>query len=165
MWARQVLQLTTNADIAPALATPARADVLAGFEASYGASPIGATVVRCRGQMLQIDSATGDIIHTRLTMYVGDNNDVQRGPNANDNSFDQLSENRDFFFFEPFIFGTTGGTVGTDQLGRSLDVRSSRKLEELNQTLVLDYSAAGVNNPAIVPVIMNLDISLLLMLP
>lgn len=122
-------------------------------------------MVRIRGQALHIDPAAGDIIHSRLTVYVGDNNDVQRGPNANDNSFDSLSENRDYFVFEPFIAGTTGGTIGTDQLGRAIDVRSSRKLEELNQTLVIDWSTVGVQNPANVTSIVHVDLSILLMLP
>lgn len=114
----------------------------------------------------------------RATAYVGNNNEIQRGPNANDNSFDNLSENKDYFIFEPFhtaFVPDQGGTdvtpglfpfQGTPLEARMIDVKSSRKIEELNQTVILDVSGESANNidaGAIVGFVF--DLSLLLALP
>lgn len=92
---------------------------------------------------------------------------MARGPNANDNAFDALSEGKDYFFFEPFFLNAPDHvqTNGTVQYVRMIDIRSSRKIEELNQTLVLDVSAAGVANAAAENIGFAVDLSFLLMLP
>lgn len=101
-------------------------------------------------------------------MYVGNNNEVTRGPNANDNAFDNLSQNKDYFLFEPFLVDNSNvdaQTGGTDTYSRIIDVKSSRKIEELNQTVILDASAMSPNAVDAGSLAFNFDLSLLLMLP
>lgn len=171
VWVRAHDSLTVAAAIAPALAVPTRVDLLSAFEASLGASPIGATVVRTRGYMAvsDTDPVANAVIAFRATAYVGNNNEVQRGPDTNDNSFDQLSENKDYFLFEPFLLDASGTsttyTGGSDPVSRMVDIKSSRKIEELNQTLILDVSADSPNLAATSNTAFHFDLSLLLMLP
>lgn len=160
---------TAVASIAPALAAPTRFDPLQSFEDSLGASLVGSTIVRTRGYITIFngDQAAGDVFSLRVTAYIGNNNEVQRGPNANDNAFDELSEGKDYFLFEPFVSLDLAQVQvhGTDPMTRMIDVKSSRKIEELNQTVVLDVSAGGVANPAVENIGFALDLSMLLMLP
>lgn len=170
VWVRAHDSLTVAAAIAPALAAPTRVDLLSAFEASLGASPIGATVVRTRGYMTvtDVDPVANAVIAFRATAYVGNNNEVERGPDSNDNSFDQLSENKDYFLFEPFIFPETESVAqwgGGDPTTRMIDVKSSRKIEELNQTIILDVSADSPNLAQTSNTGFHFDLSLLLMLP
>lgn len=146
IWARNAFEAQVNFDAPPALAAPTRVDILNRVEASIGASLVGATVMRTRGLLLPIAQDATENAVVRATMYVGDNNDVDRGPNANDNSYDGLSENRDFFFFEPFIVlnGTFPQADGNPGAGRLIDVKSRRKVEEVNQTVIFDLSASGL---------------------
>lgn len=169
VWARRTVSGTVVADAAPSVEQPIRLDFLDLFEQSLGASTIGATVVRTRGVFAVGTAGANDaIINIRLTAYVGDNNDVQRGPNANDNSFDLLSQNRDFFIFEPFlVVGDAFFTdiAPSDPTSRMIDVKSSRKIEELNQTVVMDISAFSPDATTAQAVTFHGDLSMLLMLP
>lgn len=171
IWARNSFEVVLNAAVPPALAAPSRVDLLARVEASIGASLVGSTVVRTRGILVPFSFGTSDAIAWRVTAYVGDNNDIARAPNANDNAFDQLSENRDFFLFEPGMVPANAAAAstaefvsGTDPMARIIDVRSSRKLEEVNQTVILDFSAAGLGVGA-EAFQMYVDLSTLVMLP
>lgn len=114
-----------------------------------------------------VDPVANAVIAFRATVYVGNNNEVQRGPDANDNTFDDLSENKDFFLFEPFLLPerTAVETHGTDTIARMIDVKSSRKIEELNQTLILDVSADSPNLASTSNTGFHYDLSMLLMLP
>lgn len=169
VWARSPFAGTVVAEIGPGTDPPTRVDALAVFEASFGASPIGSTIVRTRGSFaVSSAGANTDIIHVRLTAYIGNNNEVTRAPDANDNSFDQLSMNRDYFMFEPFT--VVGDAQEPDFSGSSLssrliDVKSSRKIEELNQTVIMDVSAFSPAAPAPVALTFVGDFSFLLMLP
>ena len=171
VWVRAHDTLSVAAAIAPALAVPTRVDLLSAFEASLGASPIGATVVRTRGymQVSDVDPIANANIAFRACAYVGNNNEVQRGPDANDNAFDDLSENKDYFLFEPFFLAPTDADSvavnGTDPASRMIDVKSSRKIEELNQTIILDVSADSSNLAVTSNTAFAFDLSLLLMLP
>jgi len=154
---------------APALREPARLDGLLNFEQSLGASTVGVTVRRTRGYFVcyDTDQDAAAIEQVRFTAYVGDNNDIDRGANANDNSYDDLSENRDFYLFEPFILPpvsvSNAGLEATQ--GRVIDNRSSRKIEELNQTIIYDVSAFSPNSAAEGTLGFSFDLSMLLALP
>lgn len=135
---------------------------------------MGITVKRIRGYFCAFDTSRtlGNIEQLRFTAYVGDNNDIDRGVNVNDSSFDQLSENRDFFLYEPFLIApvATGTTVSTSEaphelIGRRIDNRSSRKIEELNETLIFDVSAFSPNAGTADTVGFTFDLSILLALP
>lgn len=178
VWARSRGTLSVPLAIPPALDAPARLDLLLEFEQSLGSSVVGTTLVRTRGYMGCFDTdALAENIDARIraTCYIGNNNEIQRGPNANDNAFDNLSENKDYFLFEPFSPAkrtTAGDTVGLHPYAggplesRMIDVKSSRKIEELNQTVILDVSAESTNNNAENSIIaFNFDLSLLLALP
>lgn len=170
MWARINGAVTVAVAIAPALAAPTRFDALLEFEQSLGSSTVGATIVRTRGYFSWADTGRVENVITqcRATMYVGNNNEVTRGPNANDNAFDDLSANKDFFLFEPHLIDAPEAdtqTGGDDTHGRLIDVKSSRKIEELNQTVILDFSAQTPNGVAVANVGCVFDLSMLLMFP
>ncbi len=170
VWARISGSQAVAVAAAPALAAPTRTDALLEFEQSLGASTVGATVVRTRGyiSLSDPDRVAAVIAAARVTMYVGNNNEVTRGPNANDNAFDNLSQNKDYFLFEPFLVDNSNvdaQTGGTDTYSRIIDVKSSRKIEELNQTVILDASAMSPNAVDAGSLAFNFDLSLLLMLP
>lgn len=169
VWARTPFSGQVTAAAAPATAAPTSIDALSVFETSLGASPIGATVVRTRG-VFQVSSAGAntEVIQVRLTAHIADNNYIDRGPNANDNAFDQLSMNRDFFIYEPFLVvgdNQTPDFAGSDSTSRLIDVKSSRKIEELNQTMVLEVHAFQPAGTEVVALSFTGDFSMLLMLP
>lgn len=164
MWARDQASVNVTAAVAPALAAPTRIDFLQDFVTAYGASIIGTTVVRVRGLVVANSGADGNNATIRMCGYIGDANDIVRGPNANDNAFDSNSVGKDYFLFEPFfcpdtaVFGLTGG----DGTVRLIDVKAQRKLEEVSQRLVIDVSAAA---SVATTVNFGYDLSVLLMLP
>lgn len=102
----------------------------------------------------------------RAGLYIGDANDIVRGPNANDNAFDTNSVGKDYFGFEPFFApgsqASDNVVSGSDPVARMIDIRAMRKLEEVSQRLVLDISStsAVVQTSAF-----SADLSVLIMLP
>lgn len=103
-----------------------------------------------------------------VTAYIGDNNDVARGTNPEDSAFSPLSENRDYFMWEPFFFEGDPNSLtragGSDAVARVIDVKASRKIEEVNQAAILDVSAQAVVSGVSVPGI-YVNLSTLVMLP
>lgn len=171
VWARIVASGAAPFGAAPALEEPARLDGLLNFEQSLGASTVGVTVRRTRGYFVcyDTDQDPAAIEQVRFTAYVGDNNDIDDPANNNDNSFDSLSENRDFYLFEPFVLpppaDVNAGRGLSDTQGRLIDNRSSRKIEELNQTIVYDISGFSPNSAAAGTFGFTFDLSMLLALP
>lgn len=166
IWARLQQTVTVPTVASPALAAPARIDVLAPFVAAYGASLIGTTAVRIRGIMAPsaLQAAQASIT---AAAYIGDANDIVRGPNANDNYYDSNSRGKDYFLVEPFIAPVSGSAAqahltGTDIVGRVIDVKAQRKLDEVSQRVILDVSgfSAAVSNQ-----VFTVDLSMLVMLP
>lgn len=157
--------MTLSSVALPAFSAPARVDVLAQFVNSYGAALIGCTIVRMRG----IINATGiGTVAQSVTAaaFIGDSNDVTRGSNANDNFYDSQSRGKDYFLVEPFFLPATTSDVRLspgDAQQRVIDVRAMRKLDEVSQRVILDFSpisGALQNNNT-----MNFDLSMLIMLP
>jgi len=166
VWARQTASVGVVTAVAPAFAAPTRVDVLDEFVQAYGASMIGATIIRVRGIMIGSQAAQAAVAQVVATMYIGDANDVVRGPNANDNFFDSNSTGKDYFLVEPFFCPSSAAISqtyqGNDVSGRVIDVRAMRKLEEVSQRLILDVSgqsAAVSNQPFFC------QLSILIMLP
>lgn len=144
----------------PVLLAPVRFDALGQFEASLGASVIGTTVVRTRGYIACGPSAA-EAVAIRATAYVGEDADFPVG--VNDNAFGELAQNRDYFLYEPFVVTPTETAASTDVSKRLIDVKSSRKIEELNQTIFLELS--GLTETATDQSLVQVDLSMLLMLP
>lgn len=165
VWARQAGSVTVATAAAPATAAPTRVDLLAPFVAELGAAPIGCTITRVRG-IMGVDTITATTAQLTAVMYIGDGNDIARGPNANDNFYDDSSAHKDYFLVEPFLAPSTAATDlhlhGNDVVARIIDSKSSRKLEEVSQRLVLDISGNAV---AVSTQVFFFDLSVLVMLP
>lgn len=148
--------------------TPIVADALGPFKAVLAANPVGLTVTRVRG-IIAVPTATttGNLAAMRFTLHVGDPRDVT-APVADDNPWTDQAQNDDYMMFEPFLdyqssAGPAGNVLASSDVGsRMIDVRSSRKLQELNQTLLFK---AGGNSSVATTVTWWVDLSLLLMLP
>lgn len=106
---------------------------LASFETDYGANLIGSTVIRIRGLIgASPNVSTGP---SQLVLGVRVNSDATvalgNGP------FDQ--PHLDWMGWEPFIFrfgGITGNEMNRDDaVSRQVDIKSQRKLEEINEQL------------------------------
>lgn len=165
IWARGQFGVTLSSVALPAFSAPARIDALAPFVAAYGASLIGCTVARVRG-ICNYTGINAAAQGCTVTAFIGDSNDIIRGPNANDNYYDSNSRGKDYFLVEPFVGPSTASDVRlspTDLQGRVIDVRAMRKLDEVSQRLIIDVSpisSALSNNNTF-----SLDLSILLMLP
>ncbi len=118
-----------------------------------GADLVGATIVRVRGLVSVHTAVTtnvggallGGIIQTDVSTAVDPANE---GPNAKPFA--------DWFLWEPFYEFAHQGGVGTE---RMLDVKSSRRVEELDEEAFL-YIAAPPSNTGDVNVVANLSIGL-----
>lgn len=117
------------------------------FEAAYGAQLIGCTIMRVRGLFVTQTEVNGHLAISRLTLHVGPQEDLSRPLLPQDNAYDPASQELDYMMVEPFvspIFDTQttvqipGNAPATQRI---IDVRARRKLEELNQSLLLRYSA------------------------
>lgn len=166
VWARRQASIGIVTAVALALAAPTRVDVLSEFVTAYGAALVGSTVVRVRGYMIGSQAAQAAVANVTACMYIGDANDVVRGPNANDNYYDSNSRFKDYFLVEPLFCPNTAAAVqpiqGSDVSSRLIDVRAMRKLEEVSQRLIMDvsgFSAAVSTQPFVA------DLSILIMLP
>lgn len=160
MWARSNANTTFSAG-APFV--PFQADLLTNFAARYGADPLGVTITRIRGIMGMYVGPPGTAIQLgRVGIRVGAEGEVastEFNPSTNGEYLDWMS-------FEPFYVipaGTATDSVeGTNVCARVVDVKSSRKLEELDQSLFL---YAGITGATIQAVTLFYDLSIGLMLP
>lgn len=121
-------------------------DMLSQFETDYGAQLIGCTVVRVRGIMWATSTGgTGTTNTARMAMRVATGQGLVLGspiPVAADLYQD---ENADWMLWEPFanVIGPSG-QYPTNLLGRVVDVKSSRKIGELGERLIMLFTP----NPA-----------------
>lgn len=153
VWARTSTE-TTFATAAPF--TPFQADLLAGFVARYGADPVGCTVARIRGY-LQVTSTV-----TLTPVVVGIRTGTEGEVAATDFNPMAAGEYNDWMAYEPLLAGLAAREPFGDVGARMVDIKSMRKLEELDETLFLyagtDLAAAGT-------VQLAFNLSVLLMLP
>lgn len=164
VWARATAPpFLITAEANSVASVPSRFDILSQFEASLGASTVGVTVVRTRGLIAVTQPPEAQSVFGRFTMHVDEDADFN-GVSANDSAFAEVAQNRDYFMYEPFFAGPSETASSTDLSKRLVDVKSSRKVDELNQTVFLDVSVttAGIATETLE---LYFDLSLLLMLP
>lgn len=146
VWARASGTLSPAAAVGgvPPFAPPVATDLLAPFEAAYGASLIGCTIVRIRGAIQMIDTPAADT-RVRVTVNVGSATEVARAQLASDNAYDASTAALDYMVHEPFILpNSSSGLDSGDPLGRMIDVKSMRKIEEMGDALILRASASSL---------------------
>lgn len=134
---------------------PFQLDLMTGFNARYGADLVGFSVVRTRG-IIRCDS---DVVGTPVVVAarVGAEGEVastEYNPMTN-------GEYLDWFLYEPFLCSGTG-VDDSDVTARVIDVKSARKLDELDQTVFL---YAGSDTAAAATVNLRFNLSMLLMQP
>jgi len=125
-------------------------DLLSQFETDYGAQLIGCTVVRIRGIVFATTAQEGaGADHFRMAARVesGRGLDLTAALPAAAGPFD--GENADWMLWQPFFqVRPLAGTIDGDLVGRVIDVRASRKLEELDERLVM-FVAPNPAAPAV----------------
>jgi len=146
VWARSRFNQTFTV---PAFAgdnfgVPVQVDLLDPFRIQLGASPIGCTIVRTRGILAVQKPSAVAAVSLLLTAHVTDTDDATRAMTDADNAFSARAFGNDYYLYEPFVTVRldAGGTTpdpswGTNVCARLIDVKSSRKVEELNQTVVM----------------------------
>lgn len=153
VWARTSTE-TTFASAAPF--TPFQADLLAGFVARYGADPVGCTIARIRGYV----QCTSTVTLTPLVVAIRTGTEGEVA--ATDFNPMTAGEYNDWMAYEPMLAGLAAREPFGDVGARMIDVKSMRKLQELDETLFLyagtDLAAAGT-------VQLAFNLSVLLMLP
>lgn len=125
VWARNIV----STPIVAPVATGIQVNLLGQFEAEYGANLIGATVVRVRGAIFAAPAVAGPSACVFATR-VSNDADATAGGGPIDSPY------ADWSMWEPFVFNDAGvadQTGDSDLLGRIVDVRSMRKLEEINE--------------------------------
>lgn len=163
VWARSFGQFNVAAGTGNQV--PNVADLLANFEAIYGAQLIGTTIMRVRGIMGVIPTsaypAAGQSF-IRATINVDDAGYTQQ---TTDSAFSTTGTYKDYMLFEPFfVTGSSAPSgVSTDLQQRVIDVRSRRKLDELNQSLYLQWHPS--HSVAASTTVATWDLSLLVALP
>lgn len=117
-------------------------DLLAPFEAEYGADLLGATVMRIRG------SIKGDQSTTWAARIMTQSTFASLVSGVNGPRFDVHA---DWFWFQPYFTAVTQGE--TPQM--EVDNKAARKLDELGQSLLL---AVSNESSAIATVSYNLSV-------
>lgn len=119
MWAR-----TVQTQLVPAGAPDGfQANLLADFEASYGADMLGITVMRIRGEFITTNAPAIWGIRVFSEPTLADLDDAQ-GPVS--------SPHLDWMMYHP-----TSLLPATPELRTVVDVRAMRKIDELGQGLLL----------------------------
>lgn len=121
-------------------------DLLSQFETLYGAQLIGCTVVRIRGTMWATSTGgTGTTNTARIGVRVESGTGLDLSAPLPVASGPYTDDSADWMLWEPFT-NTIGpsGQYPTTLIGRTIDVRSSRKMEELGQRLIAVFAP----NPA-----------------
>jgi len=147
VWARQNLNqtLTIPASAGDSFGVPASVDALDRFRIQLGASPVGCTLVRTRGIIACTTPTVASAVNLLVTMHVSDTGEVQSGPDQADNAFSARAMDKDYFVYEPFtvINPVANNQFWGDVSGRVIDVKSARKVEELNQTVQILLSGSS----------------------
>lgn len=139
VWAR----VSESGSLAPD--TVDRDNLLETFETQYGAQLIGCTVVRIRGIIYTSSSNTGQLMVAAAV--------VESEPPAPDTPVNAEGPTQrpfaDYMLYEPFI--TSGAASGpqSDTSARMIDVKSARKVEELDERLSLYLQTPSGNAVAV----------------
>lgn len=102
---------------------------------------MGCTIVRIRGAIQVIDLPAADT-RLRVTVHVGSATEAARAQVASDNAYDASTAALDYMVHEPFVLpNVASGLDSGDPVGRVIDVRSMRRIEEIGDALILRCSA------------------------
>jgi hypothetical protein len=119
-------------------------NLLDQFETAYGANLLGATVTRIRGVVVAGNNiapvATGQLL---LSARVGVSSEVSA-----DNNDGITQPYADWMLWEPFVFQNlpaSGQTADSWALSRTIDVKSQRRLDELNDELQMWIAASSTS--------------------
>lgn len=145
------------------------ADLLEQFQTEYGAQLLGSTVVRIRGYVVPV-ATTAQTLPTPLTgdwgVIVESDNDLADPADITKAPLSRPHD--DWLAWQPFWFGggftgppTGAGASNPNADAFSVDIKSSRKIEELSQGLHIWYSYVG--NTGVVD--LHYDLSIGLKLP
>lgn len=151
VWAR-----TASRGIIPAGPNVNQLALLGEFETRYGASLIGATVMRVRGEILigrTTDVALDAIVvgGIRVVTQTTDPADIEGEGPLVDPEADWMA------VFPVILQRALGSTVDSGIHRIAVDVKSARRLEELQQKLYMFWSQDGTNS---VDIIAHLSIGL-----
>jgi len=106
-------------------------DPLSSFATDYGANLVGATVIRVRGWTSASPNVSTGPSSMVLAATVGNDAEVAVGGGPIDQPY------RDWAMYEPYLFRFAGITTvdvpSRMGLGRAIDVKSMRKVEEINE--------------------------------
>lgn len=141
VWARigGGYQFTTGAPF-----NAAAVDLLTSFQARYGADPVGCTLMRIRGL---ITATHGSAAGVELVAAARVGNDYEASLTTTEQNPLTNGLTNDWFMYEPFVAGTGAGSgslywAGSDVAARLIDVKARRKLEELDQTLIMNIGSS-----------------------
>ena len=120
-------------------------DLLQQFQQEYGAQLLGATVVRIRGFILPFMTETFAGTVSGTSGIIVDSNDADfevGGPNDGNNNTPLVRDHDDWLAWLPWAF-TSQATTGYIDVATwnqtaspwAVDIKSSRKIEELGETL------------------------------
>lgn len=155
VWARNSIETTITTGGGN---VPHQNDLLSGFNTRYGADAVGLTIVRIRGIIGVSGTVAG--LPAVLAVRTGTEGEVAAA------AFNPMTdgEYNDWMMYEPFIAfpDNANATASTDITARVIDVKSMRKLDELDQTLFL---YAGSDTATASTVTLRYNLSVLLMLP
>lgn len=167
VWARSFGTLGFSADPAT---TFIGADLLGNFQSEYGAQLLGATVVRVRG-FIAPGIATAGADSAGYAATVGMIVDKDRDPatgyilQGNEDLAVEQREHDDWMAYLPFTVQNpsdvrTDITWNTMASPYAVDIKSSRKIEELGQTLQLWTSTPPADNPDLPGIGFHLSVGL-----
>jgi len=119
-------------------------DLLAEFEINYGAQLIGCTVARVRGKI----TARPQVATTPANPFLIFGALVMNEEGAGVDVYPISEPHADWMFYEPcFVLNrdvSTAGDFSTSQVHCEVDIKSMRKIEELNQSLLLRAQSPDV---------------------
>lgn len=136
--------------------TPFQADLLTGFQTRYGADSLGVTVARIRG-FIVVNSTVANT-PVVAAARIGTEGEVA----STDFNPMTAGEYNDWMLYEPLLAPIAAREPVQDVSARIIDVKSMRKLDELDQTLFL---YAGTDSATAGTVSLFYNLSVLLMLP
>lgn len=155
VWART--PISTTLTIAAGVTAPFREDLLANLKTTLASGLLGVTVVRMRGLMTMKSGGQTSLI--RQGVKVVDESDFVGASIIEDGPIS--SPYNDWMMIESYVTGDVD-TNASEATCRVFDVRSARKIDEVQQTLALyvQPTSGGAGTLGVVG-----DFSVLLMLP
>ena len=144
IWARQFVNETFS------LASPVFIDALDEVQIAIGADLIGSTLVRVRGEIIMSNTSAGGGAVNVMAMRSFTTSTLAGLGVANDPvGGDPLA---DWMLWEPFAM-TGSGNLEYNSERRIIDVKSSRRLEEVGQSILLAFGSGTVDQQQVAGVL------------